>query len=136
MISSLRDDVLTNAPVNLDTLKLWAAALKQNIFTLYLTSKDPRTPLLAKAIVALTVGYALSPIDLIPDFIPIVGYLDDLLLLPAGIWLAIRLVPDLVWQECKARTESEGFTLPQSYGAAVVVVLLWSVLCLWILSLA
>lgn len=111
-------------------------SVKKNIFTLYLTSKDPRTPLLAKLIVVLTVGYALSPIDLIPDFIPIVGYLDDLLLLPAGIWLAIRLVPDLVWQECKARTESEAFTLPQSFGAAVVVVLFWSVLCLWILSLA
>ncbi len=136
MMRSSGDDVSTNASVNLDTLKGWAAALKQNIFTLYLTSKDPRTPLLAKFIVVLTVGYALSPIDLIPDFIPIVGYLDDLLLLPAGIWLAIRLIPDLVWQECKARTESEAFTLPQSRGAAVVVLLLWSVLCLWVLSLA
>ena len=117
-------------------MKHWAAALKQNIFTLYLTSKDPRTPLLAKFIVVLTVGYALSPIDLIPDFIPIVGYLDDLLLLPVGIWLAIRLIPDLVWQECKARTESEAFALPQSRAAAVVVLLLWSLLCLWVLSLA
>ena len=123
-----------SSSVIFDTLKRWAGALKQNIFTLYLSSKDPRTPLLANFIVALTLGYALSPIDIIPDFIPIIGYFDDLLLLPMAIWLAIRLIPDLVWQECKARSEREAFPLPQSRIAAVVVVLLWLLLSLWALS--
>ncbi len=120
--------------MNLDTLGRWAAALKQNIFTLYLASRDSRTPGVAKLIAILTVGYALSPIDLIPDFIPIFGYLDDLLLLPAGIWLAIRLIPVLVWEECIVRTKSEAFALLQSRTAAVVVVLLWLLLSLWALS--
>ena len=123
-----------SSSVNLDTLKRWAEALKQNIFTLYLTSKDPRTPLLANLIIVLTLGYALSPIDIIPDFIPILGYFDDLLLVPMGIWLAIRLIPDLVWRECKARSEREAFPLPQSRTAAAVVVLLWLLLGLWALS--
>lgn len=120
--------------MNLNTLGRWAAALKQNIFTLYLASRDSRTPGVAKLIAILTVGYALSPIDLIPDFIPIVGYLDDLLLLPAGIWLAIRLIPVLVLEECIVRTKSEAFPLPKSRTAAVVVVLLWLLLSLWALS--
>ena len=121
--------------MNLDTLGRWAEAFKKNIFTLYLASSDSGTPGVAKLIAILTVGYALSPIDLIPDFIPIVGYLDDLLLLPAGIWLAIRLIPVLVWEECIARTKSEAFILPQSLSASVVVVLIWSLLCLWLFSL-
>ncbi len=118
--------------LNLDKLKRWAAALKQNIFALYLASRDPLTPILAKSVIVLTIGYALSPIDLIPDFIPVIGYLDDLLLLPGGIWLAIRLIPARVWQECKARAETESFTLPKSRGAAVVVALLWLLLCAWV----
>ena len=73
--------------MSIDTLKRWAEALKKNTFTLYLTSKDPRTPLPAKLIVVLTLGYVLSPIDIIPDFIPIIGYFDDLLLLPMGCLL-------------------------------------------------
>ena len=123
-----------SSSVNLDALKRWAEALKQNIFTLYLTSKDPRTPLLANLIIALTLGYALSPIDIIPDFIPIIGYFDDLLLVPMGIWLAIRLIPDLVWRECKACSEREAFRLPQSRTAAAVVVLLWLLSSFWALS--
>jgi len=73
--------------------KNWAAALKEDTYALYLASRDPRVPLVAKFIVVLVVTYALSPIDLIPDFIPVLGYLDDLLLLPLGIAPAIKLMP-------------------------------------------
>lgn len=92
---------------------------------LYLVSRDPRTPLLAKLLVAAVVAYALSPIDLIPDFIPIIGYLDDLLLLPLGIWLAIRLVPPELWQELRARAEMEPPSLQNNRAAAVFVVVCW-----------
>ena len=81
--------------------KKWAYSLKKNTYALYLASKDPRVPTLAKIVIGVVVAYALSPIDLIPDFIPVIGYLDDLLLLPLGIWLAIRLMPQIVWKECQ-----------------------------------
>ena len=83
--------------------KNWAEALRQNTHALYLAGKDPRVPILAKFVVVIVVAYALSPIDLIPDFIPIVGYVDDLLLLPIGIWIAVRLIPDEIWQDCRER---------------------------------
>ena len=76
-----------------ENLKAIARRLKQDIAALWLAARDRRTPIMAKLVAGLTVGYALSPIDLIPDFIPVLGYLDDLLLVPAGIWLAIRLIP-------------------------------------------
>ena len=73
--------------------KHWALALKEDTYALYLAARDPRVPRLGKLVVVLVVAYALSPIDLIPDFIPVLGYLDDLLLLPLGIALAIKLMP-------------------------------------------
>lgn len=83
-------------------------------------------PRIAKIVIGLVVGYALSPIDLIPDFIPVIGYLDDLLLLPMGIWLAIRLIPSEVWRECQTAAQHSGATLPESRRAAVVIVLIWA----------
>ena len=77
----------------LKKIKAKATQLKREIVALYLAGRDPRTPWYAKAMIAAVVAYALSPIDLIPDFIPILGYLDDLVLLPIGIWLAIRMIP-------------------------------------------
>ncbi len=82
-------------------------------------------PVLAKVIAAVTVAYALSPIDLIPDFIPILGYLDDLLLVPLGIWIAIRLIPPSVWEECKRRASEQPVKLPRNRRAAVVIVTIW-----------
>jgi uncharacterized membrane protein YkvA (DUF1232 family) len=103
----------------------WAAALKNNTYALYLASKDTRVPLLAKIILGLVLAYALSPIDLIPDFIPVIGYLDDLLLLPLGIWIAIRLVPRDVWQECQASALEQASDLPCNRRAAGIIILVW-----------
>jgi uncharacterized membrane protein YkvA (DUF1232 family) len=78
--------------------------------------KDPRTPWPAKAVLGATVAYALSPIDLIPDFIPVIGYLDDLIIVPLGLWLAYLLVPRELWQEHKLAIESESADAPEPSG--------------------
>lgn len=106
-------------------LHRWAATLKTNLQALYLSSRDPQTPWLAMAVAITVVAYALSPIDLIPDFIPVIGYLDDLLLVPAGIWLAIHLIPDPIWQRCRSEAIKHPMQLPKSRTAAIMVVLLW-----------
>jgi len=116
----------------LEHLKRWAADLKENVIALYLAAKEPHTPRLAKWVIAITVAYALSPIDLIPDFIPVLGYLDDLLILPVGIWIAIRLIPDDIWLACKAKAAEETFSLAKNRRAAFVVVLLWVLLFVWL----
>ena len=77
----------------IDRLKNWAGRIKRDIAVLWLAARHPAVPWLAKAVAAATVAYALSPIDLIPDFVPVLGYLDDLLIVPAGILLAVRLIP-------------------------------------------
>ena len=77
--------------------------LKNEIFALWLASRHPRTPLFAKVLAVAVVAYAVSPIDLIPDFIPVLGYLDDILLLPIGIWIVLKLIPGEVMTECRAR---------------------------------
>jgi uncharacterized membrane protein YkvA (DUF1232 family) len=109
------------------------AGLKGETYALYLAARDPRVPFAAKAVTALVVAYALSPIDLIPDFIPVLGYLDDLLLLPLGIALAIRLVPSDVLAECRAEAQrrfAQGG--PKSRAGAAIVVTLWLLAALWI----
>jgi uncharacterized membrane protein YkvA (DUF1232 family) len=103
-----------------------ARALKRSVHALYLAAGHPRTPWYAKALAALVAGYALSPIDLIPDPIPILGYLDDLVLLPVGVWITLKLIPDDVWEECRAKAAAdEGWKGPTSRVAAGVIVLLW-----------
>lgn len=106
-------------------LQRWARSLKRDTYALYLAGRDPRVPWLAKLIIAATVAYAMSPIDLIPDFIPVLGYLDDLLLVPLGIWLAVRLVPPAVWQECREKAAARPQALGRSRAAAAVVVSIW-----------
>ena len=105
--------------------KKWAISLKKNTYALYLASKDSRVPVLAKIIIGLVVAYALSPIDLIPDFIPVLGFLDDLLLLPIGIWLAIRLIPQPVWKECQALAARRTLDMPRNRQAAIVIIVIW-----------
>lgn len=83
--------------------KEWVATLKTDTYALYLASRDRRVPWAARILVIVVVGYALSPVDLIPDFIPVLGYLDDMVLLPLGIALAIRLIPTDVWEQCRER---------------------------------
>ena len=108
-----------------ETLKKWASTLKQNTYALYLASRDKRVPLLAKIVIGLVVAYALSPIDLIPDFIPLIGYLDDFILLPFGIWLSIRFIPREVWRECQIVAAKQIDDLPGNNRAAYVVVFIW-----------
>lgn len=123
--------------VVLADLKARARRLKSETYALYLVVRDPRTPWFAKLLAGGVVAYALSPIDLIPDFIPVLGYLDDLLLLPLGIWLAIRLVPDEVMRDCRQRAEeSMGATGPISRAAAVVVVIVWIALAVLVVRWA
>src|SRR5262245_2617758 len=107
-------------------LKQRARHLKAETLALYLPAHDPRTPWYAKLLVTGIVAYALSPIELIPDFVPVIGYLEDLILIPAGITLAIRLVPDSVLADCRARAQ-ETFKRgrPVSRIAAAVIVVIW-----------
>lgn len=105
--------------------------IRRNVHALYLAVRHPDVPWLAKLVVGLVVAYALSPIDLIPDFIPILGWLDDLLLIPLGLWLAIRLIPPDIWRACQAQAGQDRRDLRKSIAAAVVIVILW--LCLLVL---
>lgn len=110
----------------LAALKKRADCLKADTLALYLAARDPRTPWYAKLLLAGVVAYALSPIDLIPDFIPVLGYLDDLVLIPLGIALAIRLIPPRVMAECRARArDMRHGERPVSWIAAGAVVLVW-----------
>jgi uncharacterized membrane protein YkvA (DUF1232 family) len=111
-------------PYRLKQFRLIARRLKNEIMTLYLAARDRRTPWYAKAIVGCVVAYALSPIDLIPDFIPVLGYLDDLLLLPLGIYLALKLIPAEVLTDARTQAANAA-TLPKRWSAAWVIVLLW-----------
>jgi uncharacterized membrane protein YkvA (DUF1232 family) len=99
-------------------------ALKRETMALYFAARDPRTPLAAKVLAAVVVAYALSPIDLIPDFIPVIGLLDDLVLLPLGIAIVLRLIPPEVMADGRARAEA-ALALPKNTAAAVVIALLW-----------
>ncbi len=103
--------------------------LKAETLTLYLAARDPRTPWYAKLLVASIVAYALSPIDLIPDFVPVLGYLDDLVLIPMGIALAIRLIPDSVLDACRIQAkETMQSGKPVSRIAGAIIVVVWLVL--------
>jgi uncharacterized membrane protein YkvA (DUF1232 family) len=109
-------------------LKAWAAAIRRETLALAIACRDPRTPWPAKAVAVLVVAYALSPIDLIPDFIPVLGLLDELILLPIGIWVAMRLIPAEVWEDARRRAAERIEADRQSSGrwvAAAVIVLLW-----------
>ena len=103
-------------------LKQRARALKAETYVLYLAARHPGTPWYAKLLVAAIVAYALSPIDLIPDFVPVLGLLDDLLLIPLGIALAIRLVPPAVLAECRARAQERRKLVSRVAGAVIVVI--------------
>jgi uncharacterized membrane protein YkvA (DUF1232 family) len=105
-------------------LKARARALKRETYALYFAARDPRTPWYAKALAAAVVAYALSPFDLIPDFIPVIGYLDDLIVVPLGIALVIKLVPASVMAECRQRAEAMDGR-PISWAGAAFVIGIW-----------
>lgn len=111
-------------------LKNWAHQLKRDGLTLWFCCRHPRMPLVPKLLALLVVGYFLSPIDLIPDFIPVLGYLDELILLPACIYFILKLVPEPVLMECRADAAawiSQHKATPRSIISAVVIILLWMV---------
>ncbi len=111
-----------------EKLKKWASLLKNQLTALYIAYQRPDVPLLSKIIISIVIAYAVSPIDLIPDFIPVVGWLDELLLLPIGCWLAIQLIPDAVWQDCQAKAQHNPIKLPAKPWMMWVIILLWCLL--------
>ncbi|MBA4326679.1 MAG: hypothetical protein C0428_00445 [Polaromonas sp.] len=119
-----------------ERLKKWARAVKRDGVTLWFATRHPGVPWCAKALGIFVVAYALSPIDLIPDFVPVLGYLDDVILLPGLIWLAIRMIPGPVLADCRDRADqwikADG-ARPTSRAGAVFVVLVWAgaTLALW-----
>ena len=119
------------------TMRSFAHQLKLEIMTLYLALRHPRAPWYAKVMAGVVVAYAFSPIDLIPDFIPVLGYVDDALLLPLGLWLTKRLIPPEILAECQAQAQAELQTpKPVRWVGALLVVLLWGaaiVLTVWMI---
>ena len=113
----------------MEAWKQRARQLKAETYALYLAYRDPRTPWYARIFAAVVVGYAFSPIDLIPDFIPVLGYLDDLLLVPFGIWLALKMIPPEVMVDSRGRAqEALANGKPVNRAAAVVIVGIWLLL--------
>ena len=118
----------------IDKLKRWARELKAQLVTLWFCRSHPDTPLVAKISAAFVLAYAFSPIDLIPDFIPILGYLDDLIIVPAGIYLTLRLIPEPVKAQSRLKAEAwmaQDQARPKSYFAAAVIVLVWLAAAYW-----
>jgi uncharacterized membrane protein YkvA (DUF1232 family) len=120
-------------------LKEWAQQLKRQTLTVYFAARDPRTPLVVWLLALAVAAYALSPIDLIPDFVPIIGYIDDLLIVPIGLALVVRLIPDEVAESARQKAV-EAAARPVSYGAAIFIVALWliaaAVLVGWMLKVS
>jgi uncharacterized membrane protein YkvA (DUF1232 family) len=110
-----------------DRIKAWARSLKRDAYAVYLAARDPATPWYVKVLAAVVAAYAFSPIDLIPDFIPVIGYLDDLVLVPLGIWLVVLLIPEQAMAEYRARA-SEVMQRPHNGRiAAVAIIAIWMI---------
>ena len=110
----------------LDRMRQRARRLKTEVYALYLAYRDPRVPWYARLFAAGVVAYAFSPLDLIPDFIPILGFLDDLILVPLGIALALRMIPPAVMADCRVRAaEALREGRPTNWGAVAVIIAIW-----------
>jgi uncharacterized membrane protein YkvA (DUF1232 family) len=105
--------------------KARARKLKQEVYAIYLAARDPRTPWYAKALIFFVVAHTFSPIDLIPDFIPVLGYLDDLIITPGGLWLAVRLIPPEVMTEARAAAVAHSVDRTAGKVGAVLIILTW-----------
>lgn len=120
----------------LEQLRAWARALKRDVLAIWIAARDPRVPWYVKALAVAVAAYALSPIDLIPDFIPVLGYIDDLVIVPLGILLVVRLVSPQLMDEFRASAALQ-VERPRSTIAAAVIVLLWAAaigFVLWLLA--
>ncbi len=124
--------------MNFEFISAWrqkARELKIQVYAVYLASRDPRVPWPAKILAALVVGYALSPIDLIPDFIPVLGYLDDLIVVPLGIALVLRMIPSDVLAECREKSrELMNQDKPVNRTAALIIIAIWLLLAALVVS--
>jgi uncharacterized membrane protein YkvA (DUF1232 family) len=119
----------------LNLLKTWAQTLKRDVMTLWFALKHPQTPWHARLLAALVTAYALSPIDLIPDFIPVLGYLDDLILVPMGVWLLLHMLPAQVLTDSRQQAQvwfDQRQQKPKSFWGLVMIVLLWSLAAWWV----
>ena len=116
-------------------LREWAAALERDAHAVWLAARDPRTPWIAKAVALATAAYAFSPIDLIPDFVPVVGLLDDLILVPAGLWLAMRLIPPAILAEHRAAAAAAPEN-PVSRFAGHAIQVVWGAALVFVIALA
>lgn len=113
-------------------LKQSVKQLKRSVVALYYAAHDSRTGWVPRIIAAVALAYALSPLDLIPDFIPVLGLLDDLIILPGLIWLAIKLIPAEVWVDAQARADAEPLRLKDNWIAAVCILVVWDALALYL----
>ncbi|MBT2729607.1 DUF1232 domain-containing protein [Bacillus sp. ISL-75] len=118
-----------------EQLKSWAKKLKKQIFILYLAYKDERVTWYAKLFTACVVAYAFSPIDLIPDFIPILGYLDDVIIVPLGIMLALKMLPKSVIDNCTVKAEELMKTgKPKNWIVGSIIIIVWCLMFVWIFT--
>lgn len=118
--------IIETTRILINRFRIQLNTLKKEIGALYLASKRDDVPWYAKLIIILVVGYALSPIDLIPDFIPIIGYLDDIILLPLGITLAIKLIPAKIMNECRQQSDTVFKNIkPKNWVAAGIIIFIW-----------
>jgi len=120
--------------LNLQSLKSKAQFLKNRLGILYFAFQDQRTPWYAKVMIALVIAYAMSPIDLIPDFIPVLGYLDDLILIPSGIALAIKLIPDIVILESTEKQSNLANAIKYKIYGTIIVIAIWALLVYFIIQ--
>ena len=119
----------------LEKLKARARALKTEVYAIYLAARDPRTPWYARALIFFVVAHTFSPIDLIPDFIPVLGYLDDLIITPGGIWLAVRLIPPEVLAEARATAATREIDRRVGILGTTLIILVWILAALGIIYL-
>ncbi|WP_299977368.1 YkvA family protein [Desulfobacula sp.] len=117
----------------LEELKIKVKNLKKEITAIYYAYQHPKTTVLPKIIILFTLGYALSPIDLIPDFIPVLGYLDDLLILPVLIALSIKLIPHEIMEESRKKAENQPLQLKKNWVFAIVFIIIWIALFMFLI---
>lgn len=135
---------MTSKPAGKRKMRIWGRwpggaegvrALKTEIYAIYLAARDPRTPWHVKALIWFVVAHTLSPIDLIPDFIPVLGYLDDLVITPLGLALAVRSIPPVVLRQARERARERGQARGPGRGVklagAVMIVLIWVIFLIW-----
>jgi len=116
-------------------LKQKAKELKIEIYALYMAYKDPRVPWYKKVFLVLIISYAINPLDLIPDFIPILGHLDDLIIVPLGIYLAIKIIPKEILTECRKKAKNEPIRIKTRWIIATIIILSWLILVYFIFKL-